>query len=179
MGIIPRRGSGLTCARPRLTAQVVIVSIYAGDENVAQPSVQQRRVAQRLADSGEVDLGIGNHVHVVQPVEKIGNVWVAYGYGNLISGQYPTWHRNREGVTTAFTFSRQTDGSYAVTDARGYPTFNAADPTRVVDLVATLPATGGDHPRLVDAYRATKQTLLSMGAGRDGFVVPDPGALTH
>lgn len=155
-------------------AQVVIVSMHAGDENVAQPSVQQRRVAKRLARSGAVDLVIGNHVHVVQPVEKIGDMWIAYGHGNLISGQYETWHRNREGVTTAFTFTRQADGGYRITKAAGYPTFNAADPTRVVDLVSTLPATGGG-PRLVEAYRATKRTLLSLGAGQDGFVVPGPG----
>jgi poly-gamma-glutamate capsule biosynthesis protein CapA/YwtB (metallophosphatase superfamily) len=155
-------------------AQVVIVSMHAGDENVAQPSAQQRRVAKRLARSGAVDLVLGNHVHVVQPVEKIDDMWIAYGHGNLISGQYETWHRNREGVTTAFTFTRQADGGYEITKAVGYPTFNAADPTRVVDLVSTLPANGGD-PRLVEAYRATKRTLLSLGAGRDGFVVPDPG----
>lgn len=155
-------------------AQVVIVSMHAGDENVARPSVEQRRVATRLAASGAVDLVIGNHVHVVQPVEKIGSMWIAYGHGNLISGQYETWPRNREGVTTSFTFTRQPDGTYAITKAEGYPTFNSANPTRVVDLVATLPAVGGD-PRLVEAYRVTKRTLLSLGAGRDGFVVPKPG----
>lgn len=155
-------------------AQVVIVSMHAGDENVARPSVQQRRVAKKLADSGTVDLVIGNHVHVVQPVEKIGAMWIAYGHGNLISGQYETWPRNREGVTTSFTFTRQPDGTYAITKAIGYPTFNAAHPTRVVDLVSVLPPTGGD-PRLVEAYRTTRATLLSLGAGRDGFVVPQPG----
>ncbi|MBK6763926.1 MAG: CapA family protein [Micrococcales bacterium] len=155
-------------------ARVVIVSMHAGDENVARPSARQRRIAQRLAASGTVDLVIGNHVHVVQPVEKIHGMWIAYGHGNLISGQYESWPRNREGVTTSFTFSRQGDGTYVITDAVGYPTFNAAHPTRVVDLVSALPRTGGD-PRLLEAYRTTKRTLLSLGADRDGFVVPEPG----
>ncbi len=155
-------------------AQIVLVAMHAGDENVSKPNAAQRQMARDLADSGAVDLVIGGHVHVVQPVEKIGNMWVAYGHGNLVSGQYESWRRNREGVTTEFTFTRQSDGSYRITKAEGYPVFNAANPSRVVDLVTALPKSGGDA-RLVEAYRQTKNTLLSMGAGKDGFVVPDPG----
>ncbi|MDP3971505.1 MAG: CapA family protein [Candidatus Nanopelagicales bacterium] len=155
-------------------AQIVVVAMHGGDENVAKPNAAQRQIAKDLADSGAVDLVIGGHVHVVQPVEKVGNMWVAYGHGNLISGQYESWRRNREGVTTEFTFTRQSDGSYRITKAAGYPVFNSANPSRLVDLVSALPKSGGDA-RLVEAYRQTKTTLLSLGAAKDGFVVPDPG----
>lgn len=156
-------------------AEVVIVSMHAGEENVAAPNSQQRTVAKALADSGLVNLVVGNHVHVVQPAQKIGNMWIVYGHGNLISGQRVEQHRNREGVVSEFTFAEQSDGGFAVTKAVGYPVLNTANPVRLVDLAKSLPRTGGDS-RWVEAYQKTRATLLSMGAGKDGFVVPAPGS---
>jgi poly-gamma-glutamate synthesis protein (capsule biosynthesis protein) len=156
-------------------AEVVIVSMHAGEENVATPNEQQRSVAKALANSGLVNLVIGNHVHVVQPAQKIGNMWIVYGHGNLISGQHVEDHRNREGVVSEFTLTEQPDGGFAVTRAVGYPVLNTANPVRLVDLVKSLPKTGGDS-RELEAYWHTRETLLSMGAGRDGFVVPAPGS---
>lgn len=156
-------------------AQLVIVSMHAGDENIATPNVQQRTVAAALAASGQVDLVLGHHVHVVQPVEKIGNMWVAYGLGNLLSGQYDSWKRNKEGVIASFTFTQTPDGKFEVTRAAGYPTLNTAGPIRVSDLVRDLPKSGGDA-RALEAYQQTRKTLLSMGAAADGFVVPAPGS---
>ena len=156
-------------------ANIVIVSTHAGDENVAAPNAQQRRVAKALAASGAVNLILGNHVHVVQPVQKIGNMWIIYGHGNQLSGQYDHWPRNKEGVISNWTFTEQSDDSYAVTKAAGYPTLNVSNPIRMVDLVRKLPR-NQDNARMAEAYQRTKATLLSMGAGRDGFVVPDPGS---
>lgn len=156
-------------------AQVVIVSMHAGDENVVRPSTQQRSIATSLARSGQVDLLIGHHAHVVQPAQKIGKMWVVYGHGNLLSGQSANWHRNREGVVTQFTFNEQPDGTFQITRAVGYPTLNTSGPSRLVDLVKKLPRSGG-NPRYLEAYRKTRATLLSMGAGRAGFVVPEPGS---
>lgn len=156
-------------------AQIVIVSMHAGDENVARPSTQQRRIARALARSGQVDLVIGNHVHVVQPAQRIGKMWIVYGHGNLLSGQPANWHRNREGVVTRFTFTEQSDGTFLITKAIGYPTLNVSGPSRLVDLVKALPRSGGNR-RHLEAYRKTRATLLSMGAGRAGFAVPEPGS---
>lgn len=155
-------------------AQVVVVAMHAGTENDPKPNAAQVKTATQIAKSHQVDLILGDHVHVVQPVQKIEDMWVAYGMGNLISGQYETWLRNREGVTVEFTFTRQSDGSYKITKEQGYPTFNQAHPTRVVDLVAQLPKDGGGDPRWQVAYNQTKKTLYAMGAHKDGFVVPDP-----
>ena len=48
-------------------------------------SASQREIAGELAMSGEVDLVVGHHAHVVQPIERLGEMWVAYGLGNLVS----------------------------------------------------------------------------------------------
>jgi poly-gamma-glutamate capsule biosynthesis protein CapA/YwtB (metallophosphatase superfamily) len=74
-------------------ADLVIVSMQSGSEYVTQPSAEQVRVDQLLADSGVVDLVVGHHVHVPQPMAHLTGgprgegMWVAYGLGNYISNQ--------------------------------------------------------------------------------------------
>ncbi|MCC2321999.1 CapA family protein [Cellulomonas xiejunii] len=74
-------------------ADVVLVSLHWGSEYRTAPTEAQREVAQQLADSGAVDLVIGHHAHVPQPVERLpggpggDGMWVAYGLGNYVSNQ--------------------------------------------------------------------------------------------
>lgn len=68
-----------------LGAEAVIVSMHWGNEMSHQLNSQQTSVAEALTKSGEVDLIIGHHAHVVQPIEKVNGVWVIYGMGNVLS----------------------------------------------------------------------------------------------
>jgi poly-gamma-glutamate synthesis protein (capsule biosynthesis protein) len=74
-------------------ANVVIATIHNGNEWYTAPTSYQVALAQKIADSGLVDLYIGHHVHVPQPIEKLSGgpngdgMWVAYGLGNYISNQ--------------------------------------------------------------------------------------------
>lgn len=65
---------------------VVLVSMHWGVEYTHTPTAEQRRQAQFLADLG-VDVIIGSHPHVIQPIEHIGKTVVIYSLGNFISGQ--------------------------------------------------------------------------------------------
>ena len=66
-------------------AEVVIVSMHWGNEMSNQLNSQQLSVADALTKSGDVDLIIGHHAHVVQPIKKVNGVWVIYGMGNVLS----------------------------------------------------------------------------------------------
>ncbi|QAY64699.1 CapA family protein [Xylanimonas allomyrinae] len=74
-------------------ADLVVVSLHDGVEYRAEPTDEQRVVAQALAASGVVDLVLGHHAHVPQPVVRLdggpdgSGMWVAYGLGNLVSNQ--------------------------------------------------------------------------------------------
>lgn len=74
-------------------AGLVIVSIHAGAEYVTAPTATQRDMAARLGASGQVDLVIGHHAHVPQPIELVPGgpdgtgMWTAYGLGNYLSNQ--------------------------------------------------------------------------------------------
>ena len=70
----------------------LVVQLHWGVEMSQLPSPQQRRVAARLAGSG-VDVVLGHHPHVVQPVDVINGVPVAYSLGDfMFSSTY--WHGN-------------------------------------------------------------------------------------
>jgi poly-gamma-glutamate synthesis protein (capsule biosynthesis protein) len=66
-------------------ADVVIVSLHWGNERFREPTGDQRRVAEAVTASGAVDLIVGHHAHVLQPIEMVNGVWVVYGLGNLLS----------------------------------------------------------------------------------------------
>jgi poly-gamma-glutamate synthesis protein (capsule biosynthesis protein) len=76
-------------------ADLVVVSLHDGVEYVTEPTPHQLETTQALARSGQVDLVIGHHAHVPQPVAHLrggpegDGMWVAYGLSNLISNQGP------------------------------------------------------------------------------------------
>lgn len=74
-------------------ADMVLVSVHCCVEYVTAPVGEQVDVATALAGSGVVDLVIGHHAHVPQPIEMLPGgpggrgMWVAYGLGNYVSNQ--------------------------------------------------------------------------------------------
>ena len=104
-------------------ADVVIASVHCCVEYRAQPSTAQRAVVQKLADSGLVDLVIGHHAHVAQPIEKLAGgpggrgMWAAFGLGNYISNQDITTVKRTEpasGLLLTATFTVAVDGTVDV-----------------------------------------------------------------
>lgn len=65
---------------------LLMVSMHFGNEYSFVPSSEQRDIASYLASLG-VDIIIGHHPHVVQPIEFIDDTLVVYSLGNFLSGQ--------------------------------------------------------------------------------------------
>jgi len=68
-------------------AEFVVVSLHWGKEYRHEPTVWQHERLAEILPSDEVDLIIGHHAHVVQPVDKVGDEWVVFGLGNFVSNQ--------------------------------------------------------------------------------------------
>lgn len=80
----------LACIRrARETSDIVILALHWGREYTHTPEQWQRSLAERCIQAG-ADVIIGNHVHVIQPFERIHGVPVFYAMGNLISSQLNT-----------------------------------------------------------------------------------------
>lgn len=65
---------------------VIFVSMHWGTEYYQGVDDNQKRIAQYLADLG-VNVIIGTHPHVLEPIEYIGDTLVIYSLGNFISAQ--------------------------------------------------------------------------------------------
>jgi hypothetical protein len=114
-------------------AQIVILSAHWGTEYRHEPNDEQGRLARELLASPDIDLITGHHVHVVQPFEKIGTKWVAYGMSNLTT--YGSSEDTQQAVLPTFTFTRTPSGGWEVTRVEVLTTWMQYHPAaRVIDL---------------------------------------------
>lgn len=81
-------------------AEAIVFFIHWGNEYERQPNVHQTSIASRLCDYG-VDVIVGSHPHVIQPIEFITSKktgkksLVVYSMGNFISNQQYERTNNR------------------------------------------------------------------------------------
>jgi poly-gamma-glutamate synthesis protein (capsule biosynthesis protein) len=62
-------------------------------EYASKPTPEQVDLARQMIDAG-ADMIVGSHPHVVQPLEKYHDRWIAYSLGNFIFDQKgPNTHR--------------------------------------------------------------------------------------
>ena len=120
------------CQRAReLKARVdlVVMSIHWGEEEMDRPREQETRFARALCDAG-VDVILGHHPHVLQPIEvfdaKDGRRCViAYSLGNFVTGNPKvTW---RNGAIVIVEAARGPDGHVCLTTYGYVPTWCTND----------------------------------------------------
>jgi poly-gamma-glutamate capsule biosynthesis protein CapA/YwtB (metallophosphatase superfamily) len=146
-------------------ADVVVVALHWGNEYMHDPNAQQAEMAPRLIASDDVDLLLGHHAHVVQPLENVGGEWVVYGMGNLVATHSTQGDANHEGLMVRFTFTEQGDGSWRATSAEYAPLLMITDGTlRVLDVDATLAA--GSAPALTDRLVLARDRTAGIVASR-------------
>lgn len=153
-------------------ADAVITSLHWGREMHNDPSGSQTSLARKLAANKDISLVIGHHAHVVQPFEKIGGTWVAYGLGNAVAHHLKPIGTTEEGVLAWFTFSKQ-NGKWSVKQAHFVPTLvDLSENIRVVDVAAALqdPALpGSKRARYRLAFQRTEGIVLNRRGEADGL----------
>ena len=65
-------------------AHFVIVSLHWGREYSRRPTAYQIDLGARLLSSPDIDLILGHHAHMIQPIAEINGKYLAYGLGNLL-----------------------------------------------------------------------------------------------
>lgn len=154
----------------RAGADVVVVNLHGGDEYSPVPNADQRALVRRLTASPYVDLVLGEHAHVVQPITRVNGTWVVYGMGNMIAQQDPALRRTYEGILVRFDFREGAHGRFRVVDAAYVPTYwtqySPGRPIRVRRVVTALAAGRGDTARLLEARAATRAAVTALGRPR-------------
>ncbi len=122
-------------------AEAIVLYIHWGEEYKLDANQSQKAMAQKLCDLG-VDVIIGGHPHVVEPVVLLESTVdpehrtvCLYSMGNAVSNQrndqikrISTAH-TEDGVLFSITFSKYSDGTVYLEDAELIPTW-----VRAVDI---------------------------------------------
>jgi hypothetical protein len=107
-------------------AEYVIASLHWGNEGSQQVTAQQLSVGRAITVPGGVDLVLGHHAHVVQPIGAANNHWIVYGLGNILSnmGGSPAFGpRSQDGAVVTLRVAEQPDGTFFTTQPVVHPTW--------------------------------------------------------
>ena len=114
-------------------ADVITVYLHWGEEYQLSPNNKQKEIAQKLCNMG-VDVIIGGHPHVVQPVDlltsenKKHKTVCVYSMGNVLSNQRRAYMglksgHTEDGLTFEMTFSKYSDGKVVFESVKSIPTW--------------------------------------------------------
>jgi poly-gamma-glutamate synthesis protein (capsule biosynthesis protein) len=123
-------------------AEIIVVCMHWGVEYVLTENAEQRSLADFLVNQG-VDLIIGGHPHVIQPMKVVHNdkenkdVLVVYSLGNFISNMKTT--DTRGGAMVYATLTRDENGK-AIFKNASYDTFYAAKPAGNASNYMVIPS---------------------------------------
>jgi hypothetical protein len=161
-------------------AEFVVVAMHWGTEYVAEPNESQRALSAQLLGSPVVDLIIGHHTHVIQPIAKVGEKYVIYGMGNFISrqGAYCCPAETQDGVIFNLTIE-ETAGGAAVRSINYIPTWVEPVSARIFPVAQALndPATPAQLRRELDiSWRRTTSAVKGEQLGVVPAAVPQPGS---
>lgn len=112
-------------------AEAIMVYLHWGNEYETEANRTQKKMAQALCDLG-VDVIVGNHAHVPQPIELLTNTkdetkktLCLYSMGNSISNirgsKYPK--ETEDGMLFSVTFAKYSDGTVVLESADVLPTW--------------------------------------------------------
>ena len=151
-------------------ADIVIAKYHGGTEYDAMPNAQQVALARALTASPYVDVVVGEHAHVVQPITQVNGKWVVYGLGNAVAQNEVDRPRSYEGISVGFTFRETGHGRerhFVVDRAEYVPTYwshySAGHPIRIQRVVRALARGVGDQARLRQALSATRSAVNLLG----------------
>jgi len=159
-------------------ADVIVLAMHWGDEYVTNPSSYQTSLAAELTASDNVDLIIGMHAHVVQPIEMVNDKLVVFGLGNFLANQGHRDARRAEGVIVEVQIGGTDDGGYAVTDVAATPTMVDLNDFTVLPLPQLLAAIDADPQHRRAGQRdvlANAQDRVMQAINRRGIdLLPGP-----
>ncbi len=151
-------------------AEAVIVSLHWGATGAVQPTAYQRTVAEAVTAPGVIDLIVGHHAHVLQPISRVHGIWVVWGLGNLLS-DHPTGPllppASQDGAIVSVELTQEPGGPVVVGRPTVVPTWVDKTHRHVIRTTAEV-----SDPSLP----ATTRTALAQSHARTstvmaGFVV--------
>jgi poly-gamma-glutamate capsule biosynthesis protein CapA/YwtB (metallophosphatase superfamily) len=143
-------------------ADIVVAHYHWGTEYDHLPNAGQVAIAEQLTASPDVDVVLGEHAHVVQPITKVNGKWVAYGMGNMVAQSELGRPDAYEGITVQLELTEREGGGFDVSRIGYVPTqwnhYTPGNPIRV--------------QRASGAHLASVRAAVN-GVGRNAGLVED------
>lgn len=165
-------------SRAREQADVVLVAMHWGTENLMEADDYQTEYAQYLADLG-VDVVLGSHPHVIGPMTWLNGkdghrTLVAYSLGNFLSRHESPQPKNELEGMLSCDFVRGENGSVGIENVVWTPLVNYTDGQTyavyaVKDFTNELAANDAVFSGLEDPVTWLKQTSAEVVG--DGFQI--------
>ncbi len=146
-------------------ADFVVVNLHWGAEGNQTVTPQQIEVANELTASPDIDMIVGEHVHVIQRIDQVNGKWVVYGMGNFLSnmhtGNFSPASQDGEIVTISIT--ENAEGVVTVDRPKVIPTWVDRDHGWVIrpvlqdldDPATPLPT----RDEMLDSLRRTESVV--------------------
>lgn len=157
-------------------AEFVVVSLHWGNEYQHTPSSAQDQWLSEILPSDEVDLIIGHHAHVVQPVDKVDDEWVVFGLGNFLSNQSVNCcvTASQDGMIAHVALLENDAGEIKV-DAVSYtPTWVDRSDGYVIRVANGEPGRDGIADTLAASAARTADVVMSRLGPDDGLSGAEP-----
>ena len=169
-------------------AEATMLCIHWGTEYSLQADSSQRMIAQKMCDLG-VDVIVGGHPHVVEPMELLTSssdsrhkTAVIYSLGNAVSNQRNGYiqaappYYTEDGILFTVTFEKYADGAVHVADVNVMPTWvilRSVDEKQEYSIVPLEDARreewqslyGLDAAALANAVASYDRTMSIVGPG--------------
>lgn len=147
------------------TVDLAILSCHWGVSGSPEPVAYQRQIARVAAEAG-IDLVLGHHPHVLQPVEFVHGVPIFYSLGNF-AFDWPKMHgRHRDGLLLRIQIARGAIGKIRVVpvmrDER--------------NQIAALDPGAGDGARIIARLRELSGAGIALTEKGSDVILSDPAA---
>jgi poly-gamma-glutamate capsule biosynthesis protein CapA/YwtB (metallophosphatase superfamily) len=158
-------------------ADLVVISIQWGVEYQSKPTPSEVTLANELLASPDIDLVVGHHPHVIQPIDRVGDKYVVFGVGNFLSNQAPVADptlpaASQDGVIVDVTFTESDVNGVFKTTKVGYtPTWVDRAGYIITPVAAALkdPSTPAvTKTALQQSWQRTTTAINADGAAEKG-----------
>ena len=157
-------------------AEFIVLSLHWGKEYDQKPTNYQKQLAQLLANEG-VDLILGSHPHVVQPIEYVKSensekeCLVVYSMGNIISNQREEemgFKESENGIIPIITIEKDENNIVSVKDCYYIPTWvnkynlNNKNYYEIIPIISDIELVSQKTNASVDDLRISKENTMSL-----------------
>jgi len=139
--------------RLRDKVDLLMVAMHWGEEYTHEPIQEQKDIATYLSSLG-VDIIIGSHPHVIQPIDFIGKTMVIYSLGNFIASQQGNIAKHT-GLMASVTVHKKT--------VNGESSITLEKPTAELEYVYSVPVSSNARKN----YRLYPYTMLNDNLLKD------------